>query len=292
MIEHPYIGKHGYCGSIVLFTDWLTGYLLYNNGTSDKEVLEYHDGWAEEDFTNITKEYLENKCVKIESPEHSEFVQKLAFKAGYSWYGGNTNLQYTDKEYLHFWKEGDICYEDSTHKMWELTQLPMPPEAIKENPETEEWPQVGDEVSFPSGKGILVVDKPDKNGIIIVKSTDVDSIDEYKKVSLNALKKPLTPEESENEWKPAIGEKSLAPFDNREVVVTVAYFDTNSCGTDIALVFNDKKPFWVAKDDLKPLSKEHIILEEVTTLLEITKGLGTKSIAMRLVDKCKIKIGE
>ena len=58
-----------------------------------------------------------------------------------------------------------------------------------------EWPAVGDEVSFPSGKGVLVVDKPDINGVIIVKSTDSDSIDEYKKVSFDAIKKPPTPED-------------------------------------------------------------------------------------------------
>ena len=162
-------------------------------------MKEYPYGVWQDDYhgdlhiKDITKEYLENKCVKIESPEHSEFVQKLAFKAGYSWNAGK-NVAFTDKEYL-FFSGTRITWFWNNENSTEEIQLPMSPEASEENPETKEWPQVGDEVSFPSGKGILVVDKPDKNGIIIVKSTDEDSIDEYKKVSLNALKKPLTPEE-------------------------------------------------------------------------------------------------
>ena len=57
------------------------------------------------------------------------------------------------------------------------------------------WPQAGDEVEFPSGKGTLVVSKPDEQGIVIVESLDSDLGSVYKRVSLKALKKPKTPEE-------------------------------------------------------------------------------------------------
>ena len=132
---------------------------------------------------NITYGYLANTKIKIESKEHEKFVRSLIPDSLRSFW------EYKGDSYLY------LMTEMSTQDRCKEITIPMPPPMSKENPETEEWPQVGDEVSFPSGKGVLVVDKPDKNGIIIVKSTDEDSIDEYKKVSLNALKKPLTGEE-------------------------------------------------------------------------------------------------
>lgn len=57
-----------------------------------------------------------------------------------------------------------------------------------------EWPCVGDEVSFPSGKGILMLNQ-DSSGVVIVKSTEEESLGEYKRVALNRLRKPKTPEE-------------------------------------------------------------------------------------------------
>jgi len=195
-------------------------------------MKEYSYGVWQDDYhgdlhiKDITKEYLENKCVKILSPEHSEFVQKLAFKAGYSWNAGK-NVALTDKEYL-FFSGTQITWFWNNENSTEEIQLPMPP---KDN---------------------------------------------------------LQEEDNVEKWKPVIGEKALT--DPTDVVVTVAYFDKNSCGTDIALVFSDKKPFWVAKEDLKPLSKEDVILEEVTTFLEDANGLGNKVTAMGLVEKFNIEM--
>lgn len=59
----------------------------------------------------------------------------------------------------------------------------------------DEWPKVGDEVSFPSGKGILTINKPDDNGVVIVECNDEDYGMVYKRVSLSTLQKPKTPEE-------------------------------------------------------------------------------------------------
>lgn len=197
-------------------------------------MKEYPYGVWQDDYhgdlhiKDITKEYLENKCVKILSPEHSEFVQKLAFKAGYSWNAGK-NVSLTDKEYL-FFSGTRITWFWNNENNTEEIQLPMPP---KDNLQEDE-----------------VVDK----------------------------------------WQPVIGEKASAPFKGKEVSVTVAYFDKNNCNMDVALVFSDKKPFWVAKEDLKPLSKEHIILEEVTTFLEDSNGIETKLTAMRLVEKFNIEM--
>ncbi len=59
----------------------------------------------------------------------------------------------------------------------------------------DELPKIGDEVEFPSGKGVLVVSKPDEQGVVIVESLDEDFGSVYKRVSLKAIKKPKTPEE-------------------------------------------------------------------------------------------------
>ena len=58
-----------------------------------------------------------------------------------------------------------------------------------------EWPQAGDEVSFPSGSGILTISKPDDNGVVIVECNDEDYGRVYKRVSLSILQKPKTPAE-------------------------------------------------------------------------------------------------
>ena len=88
---------------------------------------------------------------------------------------------------------------------------------VNDLPKSEEWPQVGDEVSFPSGKGVVFISEPDINGVIIVKSTDADSIDEYKKVSLNAVKKPPTHKEE-------LRAKLISVMDNSNTAFTYADF--------------------------------------------------------------------
>ena len=234
MKEYPYIGKlkdeFGADG-LVLFTESGFGCPLRRQDGlwPHTKLNKYCYEWGEYHFINITKEYLKNKCVKILSPEHSEFVQKLAFKAGYSWNAGK-NVALTSKKYLFFGVSKITCDNSNLFCIEEII-IPLPP---KDN---------------------------------------------------------LQEEENFEEWKPVIGEKSLAPFENKEVVVTVAYLDTNNCDVDIALVFSEKKPFWVAKEDLKPLSKEDIILEEVITFLE-DNGLGTKVTAMGLVEKFNIEMRE
>lgn len=53
-------------------------------------------------------------------------------------------------------------------------------------------PKVGDKVEYPSGEGILIVDEPDNNDIVIVR--DVQG--EYRRVSVFAIK-PLQAEEEQ-----------------------------------------------------------------------------------------------
>ena len=188
MKEYPYIGKLNddyKKDAVVLFTNNCFGCVLRDKDFAweDAKLHEYCSDWIENGFTNITYEYLANTKIKIQSKEHEKFVRSLIPDPLRSFW------DYKDNDYLY------LMTEMSTQDRCKEITIPIPPPMSKENPDTEEWPRLGDEVSFPSGEGILVVDKPDKNGIIIVKSTDEDSIDEYKKVSFNAIKKPLTPEE-------------------------------------------------------------------------------------------------
>lgn len=42
---------------------------------------------------------------------------------------------------------------------------------------------IGEEVEFPSGKGVVVVNTPDSEGIIIIESTEEESKGQYKRVA-------------------------------------------------------------------------------------------------------------
>lgn len=60
MNTYPYIGKTK-LGSTVLFYSSNTGRTIYHEG--DIPAGRVDDGWYEYDFKNITREYLEGKCV-------------------------------------------------------------------------------------------------------------------------------------------------------------------------------------------------------------------------------------
>jgi len=272
-------------------------------------MKEYPYGVWQDDYhgdlhiKDITKEYLENKCVKIESPEHSEFVQKLAFKAGYSWNAGK-NVAFTDKEYL-FFSGTQITWFWNNENSTEEIQLPMPPkEGLAKKFDYEKLTKgylKNYRVKIESQEHLEFLYKiAEANGIPVDTEECVFDTEYPYFTMANGIATQVGPYwfDFENRipltipLQPVIGEKALAPSDDNGSVttVTVAYFDTNNCGTDIALVFSDKKPFWVAKEDLKPLSKEDIILEEVINLLEDANGLGTKVTAMGLVEKFNIEM--
>lgn len=65
----------------------------------------------------------------------------------------------------------------------------------REMQERGELPPVGCKVEIPSGYGIVAINKPDVNGIVIVESTSGESKGEYKRVALSAIKPTPTPQE-------------------------------------------------------------------------------------------------
>lgn len=151
---YPYIGK---CivnnfgdFSIALLIGSGKGALLKRT-SEEFELHDFDDDYDNDSFTNITREYLEGKCVKIESPEHSEFVQKLAFNAGFEWKYNKNKISNTTARMLTFHADGDITFDNNGCNHYEYVQItiPLPPKAESE---PKEWPQVGDKISINGSK--------------------------------------------------------------------------------------------------------------------------------------------
>lgn len=130
----------------------------------------------ESKFTNITREYLEGKCVKIESPEHSVFVQKLAFN--------NDVLFHIDANYdvIYFYGLNDAL-DLNDISMWTVITIPLPPKAESE---TKEWPQIGDKVCYGNGVNCEVTGIHNEVAMILTERGD------YHIAYLSELKKPKT----------------------------------------------------------------------------------------------------
>lgn len=130
-----------------------------------------------------TKEDLMNTWGVVESKEHAAFIAELAKNAGF-----NCTEKYKGHFSFAFYPSGNFSFhqieigELNTDKLKQIT-IPLPPKE-------KEWPCEGDKVEFPTGKGVLVVSKPDEQGIVIVESLDDELGSVYKRVSLKAIEKP------------------------------------------------------------------------------------------------------
>lgn len=96
--KYPYIAKlKEYPDRIVLFVGKGVGAPL----TSWWGDLKYMK-WDESDFVDNTYNFLQGKCVKVESVEHCKFIQELAFNAGIMWCGHETSYRHLDADWLYF----------------------------------------------------------------------------------------------------------------------------------------------------------------------------------------------
>lgn len=158
-MKYPYIGKGVNSGSVVV---------LYSEGfgvTIDSKTWATDSGSVENTlneifFKNITREYLDGKYVKVESPEHSEFVQKLAFNAGFKWHLKGKKILNVNFLFLSFHENGVIGRTNKSptaYLKFEEITIPLPPkEPLNENgfnlhfagDKCEEWPCIGDEVTW------------------------------------------------------------------------------------------------------------------------------------------------
>jgi hypothetical protein len=89
------------------------------NGTGRTYDWSFQDGkYIHPDYEPITindwnrAKIVPNTKIRILSPEHSEYVQKLAFEAGFSWLEGKVT-QYTSEIALFFWEDDHICHSNN-----------------------------------------------------------------------------------------------------------------------------------------------------------------------------------
>lgn len=126
--EYPYIGKHVYTATVVFFHNLREGVVL-EGGRGTYSVGEYCSCWIQDGFQDVTEQYLQNKDVPIESPEHSKYIQRMAFRYGYRWRYSKDKISNTDKNCLNFWVDKNISYDEGILSA-DFTQLhlPLPPD--------------------------------------------------------------------------------------------------------------------------------------------------------------------
>lgn len=145
--KYPYIGKCVTNGMISLFHDKSKGQRIAPCNDGAQRFID------ESLYSDITADYLRNTKIRIESLEHSKFVQKLVFSAGGKWgmwsIGSRNVMINPEAKYLfiddclaldsftdnHDTYKGEIIRE---------IKLPIPPQ----EKQADEWPQVGDIVSL------------------------------------------------------------------------------------------------------------------------------------------------
>ena len=158
---------------------------------------------------NITREYLANTYGEVKNGEHADFIVKLAESAGFELHSDGVSMSsiksfviYGDEKLIGIYtmKVGHL----STDESYKEITIPLPPK----EPEPKEWPQVGEDVSFPSGFGVVAIAKPDSSGVIIIESKNADSKGEYKRVALSAITKPTHEETLRNELQNTLADSS------------------------------------------------------------------------------------
>jgi hypothetical protein len=133
MNAYPYIGK-AESGLVVVFTSEESGTVLSSGSTSHK-IGRYSDRWAEDScFTNITREYLDGKCVKVISPEHMSFIGLLGVNSGFEL------LPPSGSDYIEFYSNGNFkaCRNHGKVNKWITIPLPTKSEStLSSDEETE-----------------------------------------------------------------------------------------------------------------------------------------------------------
>lgn len=196
MKTYPYIGKNSSLYgdfSIAIFYGENRGALLEN--TIDEIPLYEHTlDFNEREFKNITREYLTNTKVKIESEEHSELVQNLVFNAGGSWLSGSVQIKNLGAEWHFIDSELLISnsYQiDCNKPNVKLIAIPLPPRYLTES--QKDWPQVGDSALTSSKQKVSVLAIHGGEAWVKYDGTPIGT--GYASVRVATLSKPPTPEE-------------------------------------------------------------------------------------------------
>lgn len=190
-IEYPYIGKSK-LECVVLFFSKGTGFCL-ESGVDENGYKKIHvdlnktsSDWIEDNFKNITSEYLTSTWGVVESAEHAEFIRLLAINAGFEvglWHSNYYFTIYNDV----LWFEDDE--REASFKCKQIT-IPMPPKSEVEKESSEsKFPQIGDEVVY-NGETYIVKLPKDKDGHIVV-----DRNGSWCNPHVEDVEKPKTPEQ-------------------------------------------------------------------------------------------------
>lgn len=108
MKSYPYIGQTESGHSIFLFTQPYKGYVIKHMVLREGH---FEDNLFELDINDITFDYLKGKCVRIISAAQGEFIQKLAFNAGYEWPTKGKQVMMTPAPYIAFESNGKLVYD-------------------------------------------------------------------------------------------------------------------------------------------------------------------------------------
>ena len=177
--------------------------LIYQDGDAihltGKFKGQYTARWSTFNAINITHEYLANTYGEVVSPEHAEFIIKLAKNAGFGLNTG-TNENYPcwfafDDE-LYFFDSKVYASDDSRKQI----TIPLPPKSdineaghnlVFAANECKEWPCVNDKVSYNNGiSSGVVIGIHDDAAWIKMANGNMDI------ALISQLKKPKTPEEA------------------------------------------------------------------------------------------------
>ncbi len=145
-------------GCIVLATKLRCGIALIEYKNEYEKIYKnsyYEDFHGFESATNITREYLEGKCVKVISPEHSEQIIMLCKNSGI---GEDTHR---NKSFAHI-EDGELYFTDDVPEMdngdnFEQITIPLPPKESNTSSgecygrkTDDKWPRVGGKVTWGS----------------------------------------------------------------------------------------------------------------------------------------------
>ena len=198
-MKYPYIGGiDSDCKT--LFLDECYGIAMEHDELEITGIPE-HD-WSEDEFKNITREYLQNTWGVVESKEHAEFIIELAELHGFEVDENSDNpksfMIYDDVISIYSFSHKELSNEDGRKQI----TIPLPPkEPLKnagdnlilgcEDSKCDEWPCVNDIVVTRGGSnGVVKISKPDKDGMIVCVFDG-----EYALTYKSELQKPKTPEE-------------------------------------------------------------------------------------------------
>lgn len=182
--EYPYIGKHVYTGTVIFLHAPREGIILEGKGRYP--TGEYRTDWVLGNWIDITEEHLQNKDVPIESPEHSEYIQRMAFRYGYRWSDGLYEVRPSKEPYLSFGDNKVFIDGDAGVVEFTELQLPLPPT----NTQTSTL-DVGTTVSVVGIIGVVALPKDNNNNYVVLLDGDVYTLahgSEIKELSQEDIK--------------------------------------------------------------------------------------------------------